>query len=256
MATDKYSSPFEKKAKVIGIVTTILFHCGLLVLTFGAGLKYTYPPPEEMGILLEFIEEDPVPIEVKTGNEPKAKDAKPDNDIRLVQKSEAPVEGTTKNIGTETTIGDDGDVETPEPPRPKPINKRALFASNNNTQDTAAPQKAEKKSNKLTAGHPEGNTRKGAIEGAPTAKLKGRSVMGYLPQPSYDVENAGQVVVTIKVDQYGKVTSAIPGAKGTTVQNAVLWKAAKEAALKANFNISSSAPIVQEGTITYVFKLK
>ena len=31
---------------------------------------------------------------------------------------------------------------------------------------------------------------------------------------------------------------------------------AKEAALKAQFNVSSTAAVVQEGTITYIFKLK
>ena len=60
----------------------------------------------------------------------------------------------------------------------------------------------------------------------------------------------------ILVDQYGKVTNAIPGVSGTTVQDKKLWEAAKEAALKAVFNISDSAPTVQEGTITYIFKLK
>ena len=256
MSTDPYSSRLDKKAKVIGISLTVLFHLGLVFLSFGAGLKYTYPPPAETAILLDFIEEEPVPIEVRSGVEPRAKDARPENEIRLVQKSEAPVEGLSENKGIETTVGTDGDVEIPEPPRPKPIDRRALFVSNNNTQDTLAAQTAEKKSDRLTAGHPEGNTRKGSVEGAPQAKLQGRSVVGSLPQPAYEVESEGKVVVTIKVDQYGKVTSAIPGAKGTTVQNAVLWEAARKAALKAQFNLSSSAPSVQEGTITYVFKLK
>ena len=49
---------------------------------------------------------------------------------------------------------------------------------------------------------------------------------------------------------------ATPGVSGTTVQDKTLWEAAKEAALKAQFNVSSTAAVVQEGTITYVFKLK
>ena len=35
-----------------------------------------------------------------------------------------------------------------------------------------------------------------------------------------------------------------------------LWEAAKKAAYQAVFNVSSDAPTVQEGTITYIFKLK
>ena len=60
--------------------------------------------------------------------------------------------------------------------------------------------------------------------------------------------------IDLIVDQYGKVTNAIPGAAGTTVQDKQLWEAAKKAAYQAVFNISSDAPTVQEGTITYIFK--
>ena len=64
------------------------------------------------------------------------------------------------------------------------------------------------------------------------------------------------MVVKIKVDQYGKVLEAVPGAQGTTVTDKTLWEAAKKAALNASFNMSSDAPAVQEGTITYIFKLE
>lgn len=235
---------------------TIFIHIGLLFVSFHAGLKYIYPPPEEVGILLEFEPDDPKPIQVNTGVEPRAQNADPDNDIRLVQRSEAALQGIRENRGVETTVGTEGDVEVPEAPRPKPINQRALFTSARNKQDTLAQQVAEEVSDALRAGHSQGNTQVGGVEGAPTAKLAGRTVMGNLPVPDYGVEAAGKVVVWIKVDQYGKVTDAVPGAQGTTVQNATLWKAAKEAALSARFNISQSAPIIQEGTITYVFTLR
>ena len=77
-----------------------------------------------------------------------------------------------------------------------------------------------------------------------------------LPIPSYTVQKAGKVVVQITVNRNGKVTSAIPGAPGTTVTDRTLYEAAKTAALNAHFNISNSAPESQEGTITYIFKLK
>jgi len=74
--------------------------------------------------------------------------------------------------------------------------------------------------------------------------------------PSYTVQKSGRVVVKITVDRNGKVTTAIPGYQGTTVTDKTLWAAAKEAALKATFNISETAPASQEGTITYIFTLK
>ena len=81
-------------------------------------------------------------------------------------------------------------------------------------------------------------------------------MLGALPNPVYSVQNSGIVVVRIKVDQYGKVLEAVPGIQGTTVTDKTLWEAAKKAALESRFNMSSSAPPVQEGTITYKFNLK
>ena len=88
------------------------------------------------------------------------------------------------------------------------------------------------------------------------AQVKGRSVLGSLPKPAYNSQNEGTVVVTVKVDQFGSVTEAIPGAEGTTVTDKKLWNAARAAALKAHFNQSANAPALQDGTITYIFKLK
>lgn len=87
------------------------------------------------------------------------------------------------------------------------------------------------------------------------AHLKGRTVVGSLPRPSYTTDAKGIVVVSVKVDQYGNVTEAIPGAEGTTVTNKQLWSAARNAALKAHFNMSADAPALQTGTITYQFGL-
>ena len=80
--------------------------------------------------------------------------------------------------------------------------------------------------------------------------------MGSLPLPAYNIQNSGTVVVRIQVNREGTVTSAIAGETGTTVTDRTLWKAAEEAARKAKFNVSRNAPESQQGTITYVFKLK
>ena len=80
--------------------------------------------------------------------------------------------------------------------------------------------------------------------------------MGTLPKPSYNAQMEGTVVVQVKVDQYGNVTEAIPGVEGTTVTDKSLWNAARAAAMKAHFNMSADAPVLQTGTITYKFKLQ
>ncbi|MFA6712828.1 MAG: hypothetical protein WCR82_02965 [Bacteroidales bacterium] len=246
------------KGKWCGIALTVAAHAALLLLCVSSVLKYNYPPPKEYGILMEFNQvEEKKPVEVAAGKEPRAKEANPKNEVKLVQQSKAQQKGSKLNKAIESTVEKDGDVEVPEPPRKKEIDKRALFSSaDNNKKDTLAAQTSDRISNALTAGHSQGNTEVGATDGEPSAKLTGRSIMGSLPLPNYNVQKSGRVVVKITVTREGKVSNAIPGFTGTTVMDKTLWEASKNAALKAQFNLSSSAPLQQEGTITYIFNLK
>ena len=238
----------------VGIGLTVAFHAVLLFLGFTSGLKYLYPPPQEQAVLMEFPEE-PLPELVEVGAEPRAEAPDPDAPVQLVKRSESPVKGTKANEAQEATVGDDGDVEVPEPKRE--IDRRALFPSAaNNKKDTLAPQTSSQPSNRFDEGHASGNTMSGSSDGTPSARLAGRNVVGSLKLPSYGVQKAGRVVVKIMVDRDGNVTEAIPGVEGTSVTDRSLWNAAKEAALTAHFNATPKAPLSQEGTITYIFKLE
>lgn len=84
--------------------------------------------------------------------------------------------------------------------------------------------------------------------------LSGRSAVS-LPKPKYPGNDAGIVVVRITVDSNGNVTSAEAGVRGTTIANQSFLNEAKQAALKAKFNVDSSAPSIQQGTITFRFVL-
>lgn len=85
------------------------------------------------------------------------------------------------------------------------------------------------------------------------ARVKGRTIVGSLPVPIVAKNKQGTVVVTVKIDQYGSVTEAIPGAEGTSITDKDLWNAARNTALKAHFNASASSLALQTGTITFVF---
>lgn len=85
--------------------------------------------------------------------------------------------------------------------------------------------------------------------------LEGRTVVGTIAKPEYNVKESGTVVVSIWVDKYGDVVKVEPGAGGTTVNNSELWRSARKAALATRFNSDDDAPLLQQGTITYVFKL-
>lgn len=249
----------EKRARVTGVALTVLLHCILFGCCFLMGFSYLYPPPpEKEQILIDFSEmEVKKPRQTLDGARPNAVTPDPSEDINLVQKSEAQHVGTESNEAPEATVDDFGDVETPEPERKKEIDRRALFsAANNKTQkDTLATQTADRVSDALKEGHAQGNTYTGETSGEPNAKVAGRTVVGALPKPSYGIQASGKVVVKIWVDNYGTVQKAIPGAEGTTANDKTLWQAARKAALGAHFNMDGDAPAMQEGTITYIFKL-
>lgn len=260
MAEHQYIRERERQARhstLTGGVLTVVVHAVLIGAFFISGFTYLDPPPpEKEQILIDFSEvETKKPQQRRDGTRPRAEE--PTKDINLVQQSEAQNLGTKTNEAQEATVGDQGDVEVPEPPR-KEINKRALFsAANNKTQkDTLAAQTAREVSDALKAGHALGNTKTGETSGEPKANLKGRTPNGVLPRPSYPVQASGTVVVEIWVDNYGTVQKAVAGAEGTTVTDKELWNAARKAAMGASFNMSADAPAMQKGTITYIFKLK
>jgi outer membrane biosynthesis protein TonB len=85
--------------------------------------------------------------------------------------------------------------------------------------------------------------------------LQGRGFQK-LPLPKYNYQGEGSVVVEVSVDRSGKVIQAIPGIKGSTTLDDYLLKVAKDAAMLATFEVKNDAPLVQKGTITYIFKLK
>ena len=252
---------YESKARFIGTMSAIGFALFTFVLCSYTNMSATVKPHDaEILIDMEPEEEpeiEPEKIEVKAGIEPRTQEPQPKQPIKLVQKSEAQTVAKRPNQSRESTVGDKGDVEVPEPPREKEIDKRALFTSaKNSDKDTLAQQVADKISEKLAAGHPDGNTRTGNPEGAPSAKLEGRTVVGALPIPSFTRGDGGKVVVKIVVNRDGKVISAVPGAPGTTLNDSEIWASAKKAALGAHFNVSGTAPEAQEGTITYIFKVR
>ena len=247
----------QTRSRISGGVLVVLTHGVLIGTLFVGGFTYIDPPPpEKEQIVIDFSEvEMQKPKQRRDGTRPRAE--VPTKEIKLVQQSEAQHLGTKTNEAQEATVGDKGDVEVPEPPR-KQINKRALFSSANNKsqKDTLAAQTAREVTDALKAGHALGNTKTGETSGEPKANLKGRTLNGTLPRPSYPVQKSGVVVVKIWVDNYGIVQKAVAGADGTNVTDKDLWNAARNAAMKASFNMSADAPAMQEGTITYIFKLK
>ena len=246
----------ERMSRVIGISAAVVIHASVVGVGSVSGMKYVYPPPEEEALLLDFSSyEAEIPKQIRTGTEPRSENADPERETELIQQSQGQHEGSKLNEAKEADVDEFGDVEVKNPPKEKEIDRRALFrATDNKTQkDTLAAQTAARVSDALKAGHASGNTATGETKGEPNASLEGRTVLGTLPSPEYSVLTTGTVVVEIWVDRNGKVQRANPGAQGTTVTDRTLWEAAKNVAMKSQFNMKADAPELQKGTITYIF---
>jgi hypothetical protein len=75
----------------------------------------------------------------------------------------------------------------------------------------------------------------------------------YLPIPIYKCEGAGQITLSIEVDQQGNVVKATPASELSTTSDECLTETAIIHALRSKFNADISAPIKQAGFLTFVF---
>lgn len=247
----------QKTATLTGVLLTVGLHVGAIAFCSFSGLKYIWPPPQEQTFVIDFSEEEPK-IEQKRGIQPRSSEVDRTKPIEIVQRSQSPYTATKENLTPETKPDDFGDVDTPAPePKEPKLDARASFPgmAKKDTSITA-PHSAAESSDAFKAGHAEGNAKKGSTEGKPNAHLQGRSVDGALPRPAYAVQESGTVIVTIWVDNYGKVQKAVAGADGTTVTDKTLWAAARKSAMETHFTMDPNAPALQQGTITYIFNLK
>ncbi len=252
----------KKLSKVAGIGLTVAVHAAALSCACLAGMTHLDPPPPEREeILIDFDEVEVAQTKPeRRWSRTRLKSPEPDRTRpdEIVKMSKAQMEGTKENVAMEATVGPDGDVEVNEPKREKEIDRRALFhaADNPESRDTLAPQTARETSDRLETGHAGGNVERGKISGEPNARLEGRTTVGALKKPAYDIQREGVVVVRIKVNQNGMVTEAVPGYDGTTVADTGLWNAARKVAMEARFSKTTDVTkTTQYGTITYIFKL-
>jgi outer membrane biosynthesis protein TonB len=283
----------EKKNKVGGILGTILFHIGLLLLLLFLALRTPLPLPGEEGVLVNLgydetgmgvdQKEEQAATEPVTRPEPTRQEVKEDEylaqDIEeapaILQKKPEKKKKEPEKVIAKPEPEPVKEVIKPEPePEPKPQpNPKAMYKGSGTTtaqggQEGQTRQPGDQGQPNGTPGAPD---YKGGGEGAGTGIGKGTGTgtgdgsgdgISYslgergslmLQKPSYDSKEQGKVVVTIRVDKKGNVVSAVAGAQGTNVSDASLWQLAKDAALKSKFVSDPNAPDYQSGTITYNF---
>ena len=260
-----------------GIVGTTVFHGIILVIVIFFGFIVPDPPPDEEGILINFGTDDsgfgdiepmysetveqapPPPQEASTPVESTEEILSQDfEDAPVVEAQEEVRQEEVKDTPAEEVVAEA--EETPPPPKEEPpkVNERALYTGRANTDKTSGSE-----------GIAEGEGNQGSPGGSPDSdnyldglggrginfSLAGRNPVS-LPEPDYNVQEDGKVVVKIRVNREGVVTWAEAGVQGSNTLNKELLEAAKKAALKARFNRSTDAASTQQGTITYHFILQ
>lgn len=271
-----------QKRKRNGILGTIGFHLGILLILIFFGLSVPLPLPEEEGILLDFgteetgygntepIENQPAQSEIQQTpqEETSPSQASPasENPAMTQDFEEAPAmkpeEKQTKSTADATekkkAEKEKRKQEKKEAEEKRQVNERALFPGKSSTEGSPDGITEGPGNQGDPAGEPDVKnyqTGESFGGGGISYSLTGRNPIS-LPTPEYDYQEEGIVVVEVTVNRNGDVINAVPGVKGSTTLDSYLCNMAEKAALKARFTSRSDGPVYQKGTITYHFILE
>ena len=156
---------------------------------------------------------------------------------------------TSKNAPTQ---------KTEDIPAKPVINQNALYKGNKNKGTGTGDGIGNVAGNQ---GKPEGDPLSDSYDGTGSGNggvalsLRSRRFVN-LPSIKDEGQKSGKIVVEIRVDKNGVVTSAKAGGRGTTLTDPILWDKCENAALGSRFNTLESAPDTQVGTIVFNFKVK
>jgi colicin import membrane protein len=266
--------------KQYGILGTIIIHGILILLLLFSVLTLPLPAPAEGGLVINFGDVIAAggPAEPALNNNPA-----PQQQVADKQPVPEKKEGImTQDFEKAAALPKTQEKKKVEKPKPKPVvkkpapvekpaekpvekapvvNSKALYSNKGTGKSTTENGTSEgiyKGQGNMgdPTGTPESDNYSKGLGGSGIAfNLNGRSPIS-LKKPEFNVLKEGIVVVEIAVDRNGKVISATPGAKGSTLVDNTLYAAAKKAALESAFNVKSDAAERQIGTIAYHFKLQ
>jgi len=260
--------------KAVAISTAIMVF--FLVLSYFIAIG-TFQPPVEAGMggivvnygtSVEGMGTDYTSIEEPSAD-PNANNKMPDKVVPTPQTpQQTSVESSNKEIQTQNSeeavsintkktkseAAPNAAVE--EKPAKPAINQNALYKG---------------KANKGTGGGDgTGSTpgNQGSINGDPLSTNYGEGGSGFgdtpialrrftnLVTPRDDGQKTGKIAVRLSINKDGIVINAVPGVKGTTLNDRDLWEKCKQAVMGARLNQSENAPDVQVGVVVFNFKVK
>lgn len=242
------------------IIGTILFHIVLLLCFIFLGLTYQIPPPEEEGITINFGYQDfgsGVDEPKPTVEEKKIHNQKIINNNPVIEEISTQDLEETTNSKPKDKLDKNKELKIIADEKPETeVNIKALYAAKNQNRSNSQGIREKQEDQGKKDGNKTSNEYNGLsnLTNGIAYQLVGRAI-AEIKKPTYDSQQQGKVVVTIRVNRKGNVISAIAGTKGSTTTNSYLYAKAKEAALKTTFEAKMDAPEIQLGKIIYNFKL-
>lgn len=256
----------EKGNRVIAILGTVLVH-GAIILFLIWYVIITpippYPPPKTPGVevALDFGNNINGTGNVEApnkGNNPATDNKAAQSASKAATASNPVVTNDAENDAHMNSSKTKSVVKKPDTVQPKPQISIDLAAAENKFKHAkGAPGGNGNSGEAGNAGNPNGTTPGvGNGNGGPFHFfLQGRDLVRR-PSIQNASQDQGKVVVSIIVDQGGKVIKATPGEKGSTTTSPYLYEKAKEAALATKFSTSPNGTPEQQGTITIVFVIQ
>ena len=260
--------------KQYGILGTIIIHGILILLLLFSFMSLPKPAPPEGGLLINFGDvisaggpaepalnnnPAPKPQEAEKQPAPEKKEGIMTQDFeKAAALPKTPEKKKTEKPKAKSVAKKTPPVEKPVEKAPV-VNSKALYSNKGqSTTEKGTSEGIYKGQGNMgdPNGTPESDNYSQGLGGSGiTPNLNGRSPI-YLKKPEFNIQKEGIVVVEISVDRNGKVITATPGVKGSTLVDNILYAAAKKAALESAFNVKSDAAERQVGTISYHFKLQ
>jgi len=255
---------FDSKSLFI----TVVVFCIAILMLFLLGLRTPLPVPSEKGFIIDFGnapagrgEVEPAITETKPVKQvmPKTEPVKETyvtQDIEEAPSLPTKMEVEQKEQLKEITKTENKEVVKKEEKKvERKVNPLSLYKGNSEDKSSGEGDKNDDGNQGSQEGIDAGSHFIGNAGGMGVADV-GDRVPSALPNPDYNIQEEGIVVVKVRVDKSGKVIYALPGVQGSTKLIEELLEAAKKAALSSRFQPKYDGATFDEGTITYKFKLK
>ncbi len=250
----------ERGNKALALGITIGIHALLFLLFIMAIFKTPIPPfpetpmPEVVFDFGNFIEGsgsteangmgDAQPSDANTAKTEKSNTSPSDNKL------------LTSNVEESVNVKSSEKTEKPNNTKVENTTEKTTEQKPSTELEAALNKLRNKKSGTGGDGGSDQPGNKGDLRGDPDGFEDGKipnRIMTRRPHLVDDSSEEGKVVVTIVVNKAGKVIDAVPGARGSTTTNSVLYAKARQAALSTKYNDTSEGPEEVRTTISFTF---